>query len=216
MADEPKEAAPKPKSKKGLIIAVAATLLMSAGGAGAWFMLGGAPDNSQAAEEAHRKKELKSRVFVNLEPFTVNLADDEDRFAQVAVVLEVINGASAEDIKTLMPSVRNKVLLLLSSKRARDLLSVEGKEILASQIADATARVIGWTPPKAGAGDAPHGTDADKDSAADPDAAPDAEQDAAGRKDAAAGKDAASGKDAKAKSPASPVSSVHFSQFIIQ
>ena len=149
MAEEAK-VAEKPKSKKMLIIAIAAVVLLGGGGAGAWFFMKSKHEpDPHVAEEAQRKKEMKAKVFVTLEPFTVNLADEEDRFAQVAVVLEVINNETAEEIKTLMPAVRSKILLLLSSKQSRDLLSIAGMKQLANEIAETASRSVGWAPPKA-------------------------------------------------------------------
>ena len=55
---------------------------------------------------------------------------------------------TAEEIKTLMPAVRSKILLLLSSKQSRDLLSIAGKKQLATEIAETTSRSVGWSPPK--------------------------------------------------------------------
>lgn len=151
MAEEAKDDSAKPKkSKKMLVIVLAIVLLAGGGGAGWFFFMRGKHEQADdhASQEAKRKKELKARVFVNLEPFTVNLADEDDRFAQVAVVLEVDNNETSEEIKSLMPAVRSRILLLLSSKQAADLLSLEGKEKLAEQIAMSTAEAIGKAPKK--------------------------------------------------------------------
>jgi len=42
--------------------------------------------------------------------------------------------SGGEMVKTLMPAVRNEVLLLLGSKAAEDLSTREGKEALAKEI----------------------------------------------------------------------------------
>ncbi len=199
MAEDAKAAPARPKSKKMLIIALAAVLLLG-GGAGGWFFMkrGGEQEvDTHAAEQARRKKDLKARVFVNLEPFTVNLADEEDRFAQVAVVLEVINAEAADDIKSLMPAVRNRVLLLLSSKHAADLLSLEGKEKLAVQIAEATAKAVGWTPPRTTSRKKKKKVEEDEDEESDAEAEPPRAP-------------------AKPTTIAGPVTGVNFAQFIVQ
>ena len=109
--------------------------------------------------EAQRKAALRSRVFLPLEPFTVNLADTrETRMAQVAIVFEVENAGLADDIKAVMPRVRDRVLTIVSSKQARELLSVEGKTQLTNRIADETMVLLGYQPvPRQGDGGAAAG-----------------------------------------------------------
>ncbi len=199
--DAAEASAPKSRRKRLMIAGIAAAGVAAAGG-GAWWFLHGAHDDPEAlaAAEAERKrKELKARVFLPLEQFTVNLADGGDRFAQVAVVLEVVNAQTSEDIKSQMPAVRNKILLLLSAKQPKELLSVAGKEKLANEIADATSRTIGWDPAKR---------------------LPVAKKKPA-KKPEAEGEDAAA-EDAEADGAVAgepvpiPVVNVHFAQFIVQ
>lgn len=139
-------AAPAKKSKLPLMI-IAAVLIAAGAGGGAWFFAAkGAPDPAAAAE-AQRKAALRSRVFLPLDAFTVNLADTrETRMAQVAVVFEVENQGLADDIKAVMPRVRDRILTIVSSKQARELLSVDGKAQLTNQIADETMRLLGYQP----------------------------------------------------------------------
>ncbi len=202
------EAKPK-KGKKGLILILAAVLLLAGGGGAAWWFLKGNKneDPDVAAEKAaveRKKKEKKARVFLPLEQFTVNLSGEGERFAQVAVILEVTNNEIAEEIKVEMPSVRNKILLLLSAKQPKELLSLEGKETLARQIAEVTSRAIGWDPApkkKVKPKKKKKKTEDDEDEEDPP-------------PEEAEGKELA--KAAKAESVPLPVESVHFSQFIVQ
>ncbi|MFT3802852.1 MAG: flagellar basal body-associated FliL family protein [Burkholderiaceae bacterium] len=145
MAEASKEATPSKKKKPTMLLIIAgAVLLLGAGGAGAWFFMQNHQADPAAMAEAQRKKDMKTRVFVPLDTFTVNLADEaEARLAQVGVVLQVRDSATADEIKALMPMVRSRVLMILSSKLARDLLSAEGKQQLALQIGDATAILLG-------------------------------------------------------------------------
>ena len=135
------------KSRTALFV-MAAVLLAGGVGAGTWFFMSRHAPDPAAVADAARKAALKNRVFVPLEPFTVNLADpEEQRMAQIGLVLEVANNELAEDIKSVMPNVRSNILMLVSSKQAKDLLSLEGKELLSQQIADATTTLIGHRPP---------------------------------------------------------------------
>jgi flagellar FliL protein len=144
------------KNKKLIIIAAAAVLLLGGGGAAAWVFLGGEPEataqvgadgkeDPDAAKKAKRKR--GTPVFVDLETFTANLRDaDDDRFIQVKLVAEVSDAPAGEMLKTLMPTVRNEILLLLGSKESADLATREGKEKLAAEIVQAANHTLEETP----------------------------------------------------------------------
>lgn len=149
-ADEGAEAAPK-KSKKLLIIIVAFVLLVVLAGGGAAFFLLKKSDNpddeDEVAEETSKKDKDKKKkkkdahavpVFVNLDAFTVNLAPDSnsDQYLQVAIAVELEDATADPVMKTAMPKIRNNIMLLLSSKKASELLTKEGKEKLAEELKD--------------------------------------------------------------------------------
>lgn len=155
MSKEAKDEAPKKKGKLPILI-LAAVLLLGGGGAGAWFFLKPAHDTETAehVEEAKprpkpRKANTTPPVFVNIDPFLFNLRDTEqDRFAQIAVVLEVEEASVEAEIKTVAPAVRNALLMLMSSKTSEELLSVRGKQELSAQVVEATNAIIaGDRPP---------------------------------------------------------------------
>lgn len=137
--------APKKSGKKKLIViaAVAVVGLLGGGGALAFVMLGKKPDTSEEKKVEPRKMP----VFVDLDTFTVNLKDKEggERFLQVKLVVEVKDAAGGEMLKTLMPAVRNEVLLLLGSKAAADLSTRQGKEALAKEIVTAANKPLEGT-----------------------------------------------------------------------
>ena len=138
------------KSKKGLIIILAAVLVVVlAGGGGAFiYFKKKAEAEAAAAEESEGEAPVKKPVvkkksddkktppvFLPVDPFTVNLADrDGSRYAQVAFSLEVDEAKTGDQLKQYMPAIRGNVLLLLSEKKAADLLSPEGKILLAKEI----------------------------------------------------------------------------------
>jgi flagellar FliL protein len=153
-AEEGVEAPPK-KSKKLLIIIVAAVLILAIAGAGAFFLLKGGDhpeDDEEAATETTKPKKKKGEaaappVFVNLETFTVNLIPETgDQYLQVILALELEDATVDADLKTQMPKVRNNIMLLLSSKKASELLSKEGKESLAEALKEEINSII--SPPK--------------------------------------------------------------------
>lgn len=166
MADKeaaaPAADAPKKGGKKKLIIigAVTLVLLLGGGGAGAYVYMSKKQAEAEAAaaaeaeeEEAPNKKAKKKKkepkktpVFVDLETFTVNLKDkDDERFMQVKLVAEVADAPAGELLKTFMPSLRNEILLLLSSKQASELTTREAKEALQVEIVAAANKILEGT-----------------------------------------------------------------------
>ncbi len=128
------EATPKKKKgKKLLIIGLALALLGGGGGAGAWYFL--RPKHHDPKEEAKKEAAKHPPAFVNLEPFTVNLQDDEEaHFLQTEIVFEIVGNELVEPMKAQMPALRSNILLLLSSKTSHDISTIEGKRKLAQEI----------------------------------------------------------------------------------
>src|SRR5450830_1813087 len=132
--------APK-KSKKMLIIVIllAVLLLIVAGGAAAFFLMGSKAKagggEAEHAAAAPSGEAAKAPVFVNIEPYVVNLQQENgDQFLQVSITLQVADEGTAEALKTFMPLVRSRLLLALSSKKASELLTVDGKKKLTDEI----------------------------------------------------------------------------------
>lgn len=125
--------APK-KSRKTLIIGGALMLVTAAAGGGAayWFMGKDAGDKPAAP----KVEAAKPPVFVVLDSFTVNLQPDDgvDQYLQLAFSLQVADQSTVDQIKLYMPQVRSRLLLLLSSKKASELLTVDGKKKLSEDI----------------------------------------------------------------------------------
>lgn len=158
MAKEDKAAdageAPK-KSKKLLIIIVAVLLVVLIGGGAGAFLLLKKSDHADEEEvvvekEKPRKKKGEKEappVFVPMEPpYTVNLAAEEgsagDQYLQVSLSLHLEDALAAEGLKAYTPKLRNQVMILLSSKKASELLKPEGKAELAAQIREEINTVI--------------------------------------------------------------------------
>lgn len=150
------EAQPK-KSKKMLIIILVVVLLLLLAGSAVVFLLMKKNSGSGDEAEAHATPDpAQSRVdlsapptFVNLEPFTVNLAPAEgDHYLQVVLVLKVVDEKVAEQMTAYMPEVRHEVNLLLSSKLPSELATVEGRENLAHDIMVRANYVLGFDEPK--------------------------------------------------------------------
>jgi len=202
----PANATPVAKGgKKKLFIIIAAVLVLVLGGGAVSYLLmnqhpaegeeatddGGSAKAGAAAAKAKSKHDPKNPpAFLPLDPFTVNLADREsERFAQVAVTLELGDAKSADELKLYMPAIRNNILMVLSHKTAEQMLSREGKERLATEILYAAVRPLGYEI---------------EDPVVEADAS--ADDDAPKKKK----------KKKKAAAPTLPVTAVHFSNFIVQ
>ena len=170
-ADDVAADAPK-KSKKMLFIILAVVLLVVVGGGAAMFMMAGShaeegedehademsdedPDaKALAAKKAKLKKKKDAEakglppVFVELDPFTVNLQPETavDQYLQVKATLRVDEQPAADNLKAYMPEIRHRVLMLLSGKKASELGSAEGREQLAEDIKHAVNAIVGEVP----------------------------------------------------------------------
>ncbi|MDN4035762.1 flagellar basal body-associated protein FliL [Massilia sp. YIM B02443] len=134
-------AAPAGSKKKLIIMILAAILVLGAGAGGGWYF-----SQSQAAhgeEEApakeHKKKKKKDPEakpeYVPVEAFTVNLQPENgEQYLQVQFTLQVAGAEQATLVKDNMAVVRNRVLLLLSGKKASEINTVQGKQQLATEI----------------------------------------------------------------------------------
>ncbi len=201
------DGAPPKKGKKKLILMIAAAALVLGGaGGGAYYFLVKKPADAAAAAAAEEEegddaapakkvahKPAKDShktlpTYVPLDPFVVNLADkDADRFAQIGVTLQVDDAKFADEMKAYMPAIRNGILMVLAHKTSTELLQRSGKEALADEIMREAAR--------------PMGIEINAD-----DEAGDEEPVKPGKK-----------KSKKKKKPVhNPITSVHYSNFIIQ
>jgi flagellar FliL protein len=126
-----------PKAGKGkliIIIIVAALVLLGGGGAAAWFFLlqpKPAPTKAQLAEE-----KAKSTHFVNLEPFVTNIIsqDGETHYVQVTMDLKTDDPKADDEIKTVMPEIRNAVLNRLAGEQASAVSLQTERDRLARQL----------------------------------------------------------------------------------
>jgi flagellar FliL protein len=137
---KPSEApAAKPK-KRLLLIIIAAVIVLAAAGGAAWYFMKG----RSSGEEQKPPVASLTPIFIPLDPFTVNLQrEDGDRVLQVGLSFKLYNAELPEKIKAAMPEIRSNLLLLLSSKHASELVSVDGKKKLANEIIVAVDNILG-------------------------------------------------------------------------
>jgi flagellar FliL protein len=126
------ESAGKPKkSKKKILLLLLIVLLIGGAGGGGWWYFKMRNNNGDA------KKEVKvaAPVFMALEQFTVNLnPEGGEHYLQTSITLQVSNNDDIDQIKLYMPQVRSRILMLLTSKKAADIATTQGKQKLAEEI----------------------------------------------------------------------------------
>lgn len=134
-------AAPAGSKKKLIIMILAAILVLGAGAGGGWYFSQSSAAHGEEeapAKETRKKKKKDPAVkpeYVPIEAFTVNLQPENgEQYLQVQFTLQVEGAEQATLVKDNMAIVRNRVLLLLSSKKASEINTVEGKQHLASEI----------------------------------------------------------------------------------
>jgi flagellar FliL protein len=201
------EEAPRPAGKKGLIkLILIAILVIGAAGGGYWYY---SHKGHEPAQEA-KQEPAKPPVFLPLETFTVNLQlVDNPQFLQTAITLKVVNNAAVDEIKLRMPEVRDRILMLMSSRKAAELLTVDGKRRLGEDIVASMNDVLNGVAGKPKAAEkAADAKDAKGANAKAADEEPDA-------KDAEDAKDTAGG-EAPAEGAERRVQAVLFTSFIIQ
>lgn len=131
MAQDPNIETEAPASKKKLIIIIAAVILLVGGGGAGWFLT----QQKAGHKEVKHEEPAKAPVFLTLDTFTLNLQPDPDeKFLQLDISLQVASPEAAEAIKVQMPAVRSRLLMLLTSKSAAEISTVEGKEQLSEEI----------------------------------------------------------------------------------
>lgn len=121
----------KVSGKKWILIGAA---MLALGGAGAWYWTA---HDTDKAHQAATPAAPKEPIFVKLDTFTVNLnPDDGEKYLQVDISLNANSQDEADLLKAHMPQVRNRVLMLLTSKTAHEITTTTGKQTLATQLAE--------------------------------------------------------------------------------
>ncbi len=151
------EAPAKPKSKKLLFIIIGVVVLALIGGGAAFFLMkknadeegegdGAATAQKKEAPAAPPKRDPKMPpTFLPLDSMVVNLADPGgNRFAQLAITLQLSDAKTGDEIKIYMPSIRNGILILVSQRTADQMLKPDGKVALTHDIIAEISNVMGY------------------------------------------------------------------------
>lgn len=154
--DTDKEGAkPEPQAGgRGMALKLAAVaagaLLLGGGGTYAVLRTSAASEAPPAAsaEAAGETGEAKPAPFserlVTLEPFVVNITDEEyPRFLKVKVELEAVDAGSTAEIQSRVAQIRDAIIVLLTSKRLADVGDFEGKTLLKEEMVERVNGLFG-------------------------------------------------------------------------
>ncbi|MBL0917131.1 MAG: flagellar basal body-associated FliL family protein [Hydrogenophaga sp.] len=150
-ADAPE--APKKKGKTLLFVIIGVVVLAIAGAAAALFILKKNTaedeyDDEPVAQTKHADPK-SAPTFLPLENMVVNLADaGGNRYIQIGLTLQLQDSATGDAVKAYMPSIRSRILVLLSKRTGEEVLSAEGKDKLGKDIIAAVSDVMGYAVPK--------------------------------------------------------------------
>jgi flagellar FliL protein len=141
-AEEGAEAKPK-GGKKGLIIAIAAVVVLAGGGFAAFKMLGHKPEE-KGAKAKEEKGEVLPALYITLDPpFVVNFqAAEAVRFLQITIGLMTRDPETEKLVKENDPRVRNDLLLILGNQSYATVSTTEGKEELRKRSLEAVRAVV--------------------------------------------------------------------------
>lgn len=134
----------QPKKKKTLLIIVLVVIvLLIICGVVAFFVLKKDAKDTEDTTALEQKKKEETVVQVTVPPFLVNLADPLGRrFIKLSINIEVANQEIAEIVEKNMFQIRDKVILLLSSKTYSDLAALDSKLYLKNEIVERINQII--------------------------------------------------------------------------
>jgi len=145
MADEKEEIqeelpeVPKKKGSKAiLIIVLAASIVLGAGGFVGYKLLAGKKGES-ASEE---KMVGGTTSIIALDPFVLNLSD-RGRYLKVTIQFEVSDASLQTAVKSRTPQLRDTIITLVSSKSINSISSPEGKFQLKDEVLFRANQIMG-------------------------------------------------------------------------
>ncbi|WP_111414107.1 flagellar basal body-associated protein FliL [Billgrantia lactosivorans] len=123
-------------SPKLLWLMILLVLLSTAAAGVAIYMV--MSDRSDAEDDNLQAQQVERQapIFVKIDPFTVNLADDDygSRLLYTGISLKVGNDETREILDEHMPQVRSRLLMLFSGKQASELTTPNGKRHLSEEV----------------------------------------------------------------------------------
>jgi flagellar FliL protein len=141
------EGAPPPKKSKKLLVIVALVVVIAGAIGGYMYMDHAEKVKKEHEEEANRpenilKRQLTERkenappIYIPMDEMIVNLPGrGGEHYLQTKIVLRTADSGTESKIKQFEPVIRDKIITVLSSRQMQELATVEGKTMMAREIA---------------------------------------------------------------------------------
>jgi flagellar FliL protein len=128
-AAEPAAPAKSGGGKKKLLLIAGVAVVLVGGGAGAWFGFFHGHRAAEAKVEAPERVKLPEHGALDaLDPFIVNLGDeDRARYLKATLQLEFYDAKVPEVFPSLVPQIRDLLITLFSSRTFAEVRTPEGK-----------------------------------------------------------------------------------------
>ncbi|NIC04317.1 flagellar basal body-associated protein FliL [Billgrantia bachuensis] len=123
-------------SSKLLWLMILLVLLSTAAAGAAIYMVMNDRNGNEEEGAQTQQLERQAPIFVKIDPFTVNLADDNfgSRLLYTGISLKVGSDETREILDEHMPQVRSRLLMLFSGKQASELTTPNGKRRLSEEV----------------------------------------------------------------------------------
>lgn len=131
--------------KKIILIAVGVSLLAGVGVGAMLFLKEDPPAEGEAAGEATEKvAKVADPIYQGLDPdFVVAFQNPKTvRFIKLSIEVMARDDDVIEAVKLHMPAIRDRVIILLSSKSEDSLLDTDGKEQLREEVLSSVQGVL--------------------------------------------------------------------------
>jgi flagellar FliL protein len=146
MADEKDElqaeTTEEPIKKSGniklIIMIVAASIVLGAGGLAGYKLLA----SKGSEDEVHKEQTINDTSIIALDPFVLNLSD-RGRYLKVTIKFEIADESLQETVKTKTPQLRDTIITLVSSKSLNSISSPEGKFQLKDEVLFRANQIMG-------------------------------------------------------------------------
>lgn len=136
--DEQPEETKKKANKTLLVIILAASIVLGAGGVVGYKLLEG----NSGKGDSHQSIENENTSIVALDPFVLNLAD-HGRYLKVTIQFEITDESLIETVKAKTPQLRDTIITLVSSKSLNSISSPEGKFQLKDEVLFRANQIMG-------------------------------------------------------------------------
>ncbi|WP_455385728.1 flagellar basal body-associated FliL family protein [Acidihalobacter prosperus] len=133
------------KLKMIIIIAVVVVLLLVAGiGATLFFTGAFSKKGGTGANAAHAVETKHPPIYFSIQPaMVVNFQNPtQARYLQVAIDVMARDPKVIEEVKTNMPAIRNRLIILLSAQHYDEISTPDGKQKLRKEVLDSINAVL--------------------------------------------------------------------------